>query len=554
MTIGNSNFIVVGSGAAGLVGAITAHRAGLRPVIIEKADMWGGTTATSGGVLWVPNNHLMTAGKDDTPEAARRYVLSLIGEDAGAREVQKAEAFLGHVAPMAEFLAEEGVTWKANREHPDYYPGVPGSSRGRTLESIAVDGRELGPRFQTMRTHDLDMPAIDSEGLATLTRAWRGPGLLLNAARVALNHKLSIMRGRKPLGLGRALVASLMRIVDRLGIPVHLSTGLADLVVENGAVVGVIVEHDGKRGRMEAPAGVLLAAGGFSRNAALRRELQGVGQSWPNAIPEDQGDALRVARAAGAAMELLDGRWWMPSIQVSPTQMGLALGMRALPGSMIVDARGRRYMNEAANYMTAGRAMFDHGAADENHWLIMDDRFLRRYIFAELSHKSVRKQMMEHEFLVRADTVEALARRCGMEPATLSAQVERFNGFAKTGEDLDFDRGASEYDRHWADPAQHPNPSLGRIDKGPFWAALIRPGDLGTNGGIRTNALGQALAQDEKPIPGLYAAGNSAGSPFRHAYPGAGATIAAAGTFAFIAARHAAAQAGQSVEQGAQPV
>jgi len=432
------------------------------------------------------------------------------------------------------------LEWKVNREHPDYYPGVPGCSRGRTLESAVVDGNALGPRFRTMRTHDLDMPAIDSEGLASLTRAWRGPGLLLNAARVALTHKASVLCGRSPLGLGRALVASLMRIVDRLGIPVHLSTGLVDFVVENGAVVGVIVEQDGRHIRMEAPAGVLVAAGGFSRNAALRRELQGVERSWPNAIPEDQGDALRAARAIGAATELLDGRWWMPSIQISPGQMGLALGLRALPGSMIVDARGRRYMNEAANYMIAGRTMFDRGAAEEKHWLVMDSRFLRRYIFAELSHRSIRKRMMEHGFLFRADTVEELAQQCGMEPAILRAQVERFNGFATTGKDLDFNRGASEYDRYWADPGQRPNPSLGRIDKRPFWAALIRPGDLGTNGGIRTNALGQVVTQDDRPIHGLYAAGNSAGSPFRYAYPGAGATIAAAGTFAFIAARHAA--------------
>lgn len=540
MAIRNRNFIVVGSGAAGLVGAITAHRAGLRPIIIEKADVWGGTTAISGGVLWVPNNHLMVAGVDDTLQAARQYVASLTGEDANQREVQKAEAFLNQAAPMAAFLADEGVTWKANKDHPDYYPGVSGSRRGRTLESAVVDGKELGARFHTMRSHDLDIPAIDSEGLATLTRAWRRPGLLLNGARVTLAHKLQVARGRKPLGLGRALVASLMRIVDRLGIPVHLSTGLVDLVVEGGVVVGVIVEHDGKRSRIEAPAGILLAAGGFSRNAALRKDLQGAERSWPNAIPEDQGDALQAARAVGAATELLDGRWWMPSIQVSPEQTGLALGLRALPGSMIVDARGRRYMNEAANYMTAGRIMFDRGAGDENHWLIMDNRFLRRYVFAELSHRPTRERMRKHRFLFRANSIEELAQQCGMDPAILRAQVERFNGFATAGKDLEFDRGSSEYDRHWADPDQKPNPSLGRIDRAPFWAAIIRPGDLGTNGGIRTNAQAQVLDEDEKPILGLYAAGNSAGSPFRYAYPGAGATIAAAGTFAFIAARHAA--------------
>ena len=391
-----------------------------------------------------------------------------------------------------------------------------------------------------MRLHDLDMPAIDSEGLGSLTRAWRGPGLLLNAARVALTHKLRVLRGQKPLGLGRALVATLMGIVDRLGIPVHLSTGLVELVEADGAVVGVIVEHAGRRQRIDAPAGVLLAAGGFSRNAALRRELQGRVETWPNAIPEDQGDALQAAQAIGGGTELLDDAWWMPSIQVAPGQMGLARGRRALPGSMIVNAQGQRYMNEAANYMTAGRTMFEHGAERERHWLIMDSRFLRRYIFAEMSNKALRKTMLAHGTLFQAETIEDLARACHLPPAVLRAQVDRFNALARSGEDQDFQRGATDYDRHWADPDQRPNPSLGPIDKAPFWAAVIRPGDLGTNGGVRTNASGQVVSAQDAPIRGLYAAGNSAGSPFRHAYPGAGATIAAAGTFAFIAARHAA--------------
>lgn len=534
------NFVVVGSGAAGLVGAITASLRGLRPLIIERADVWGGTTATSGGVLWVPSNDVMAAdGAADDRDAARAYVEALL-DDPSDRDLAKAEAFLETAPAMARMLAEEGMHWIRSRTHPDYYPKVGGNSVGRTLESASFDGTTLGDRFKTMRAGELDIPAITSDQFGIVARAKSGLGPLLDTALTVGAYKFRRLLGQRPLGNGRALAAALMKIVMDRGIPLRLSTRMVELVVDNGAITGIVVESDAGRETLPAPAGVLLAAGGFSRNAALRKQLQNRERVWPNAIPEDEGDALLAGMAVGAGYERTDDAWWMPSIQIDDETNGLALGLRALPGSIVVNAEGRRYMNEAASYMTSGKVMFQNGAADTNHWLIMDDRFLKRYIFAELSQKSIRDHMIAQGTLKRASSIADLAKQCGLPPENLEATVERFNGFARTGNDLDFGRGNTAYDRHWADPANKPNASLGPICNGPFWAALLRPGDLGTNGGLKTDECARVLDAQDRPITGLYAAGNSASSPFGRAYPGAGATIAAASTFGHIAANHAA--------------
>ncbi|GGD34483.1 FAD-binding protein [Croceicoccus pelagius] len=532
------NFVVVGSGAAGLVGAITASMMGLRPLIVEKADVWGGTTAISGGVLWIPGNDLMVQDGDGAG-AADTYVRALLGE-VTPRETAKAEAFLSAAPEMARMLTDEGLNWIRSRTHPDYYPHVQGSSVGRTLEAARFDGKTLGKRFESMRAAELDLPAITSDQFGTVTRAKTALGPFLGTAVTVGSSKVRSWLGQKPLGNGRALAASLMKIAMARRIPIRLSTRLVELVETDGAITGVVVESENGREKLDAPAGVLLAAGGFARNASLRKKLQDRDRVWTNAIPEDEGDAYVAATAVGADDERTDDCWWMPSIQVSSSTSGLALGLRALPGSIVVNAEGRRYMNEAASYMTTGKTMFENGAADADHWLIMDGKFLKRYIFAELSQKTIRDRMMADGFLKRASNITDLARQCGMDPSVLEATVARFNGFARAGRDLDFGRGDTDYDRHWADPNHKPNPSLGEICHPPFWAAILRPGDLGTNGGLKTDERARVLDGSDRPIVGLYAAGNSASSPFGRTYPGAGATIAAAATFGYIAATDAA--------------
>lgn len=539
-TASGFNLVVVGSGAAGLVAAITASKLGLRPLIIEKADVWGGTTATSGGVLWVPGNDVMRADGDiEDPDTVRTYVEGLLG-DVGASDLAKAQAFLETAPAMARMLAGEGIRWIRSRTHPDYYPHVDGNGIGRTLECAEFDGTVLGERFATMRNAALDVPALTSDQFGTVALAKSRLGPLVETALTLGRYKLKRMLGRQPLGNGRALVAALMKIAMERGIELRLSTPMVSLVEEHGAVTGVVVEGAKGRETLSAPAGVVLTAGGFSRNTALRQKFQGREQVWPNAIAEDQGDALAAGLAVGADHERTDDSWWMPSIQIDDRTNALALGLRALPGSIVVNAEGRRYMNEAASYMTTGRVMFEHGAATSNHWLIMDGKFLQKYVFAELSQQRVRERMLRQGTLKRGRTIAELAEHCSLPPEVLEATVNRFNAFAKAGRDEDFGRGDTAYDRHWADPAHRPNASLGAIENGPFWAALIRPGDLGTNGGLKTDANARVIDTADKPITGLYAAGNSASSPFGRAYPGAGATIAAAATFGHIAATHAA--------------
>jgi 3-oxosteroid 1-dehydrogenase len=305
-------------------------------------------------------------------------------------------------------------------------------------------------------------------------------------------------------------------------------------------VKGVVVEDAAGRRTLPAPAGVLLAAGGFARNPALRRKYQGdLDGRWSNAIPEDEGDALAAATAIGADTELTDDCWWMPTIMVAPGEPSLVLAERTMPGSLIVDQTGRRYMNEAQSYMSAGAVNRRHGGAEHAHWLVFGQRYLDRYIFRRLSDPASRQRMREQGLLHSAQTLPELAAACGLDPAVFAATVERFDAMAGAGRDEDFERGETIYDAYWGDP-KGTKGTLGPIGTAPYYAARIFPGDLGTNGGLKTDEHARVLTTEGRPIEGLYSAGNGSGSPFGRTYPGAGGTIAPAATFGYIAARHAA--------------
>lgn len=536
------NFVVIGSGAAGLVGAVIAHARGLRPIIIEKADVWGGTTALSGGVMWIPANHLMARDGDaDTPQGAQDYILNLMGEEAApARVLAKVEAFLDAAPAMVRSLEELGVRWLRNAEHPDYYPQVAGARVGRTLECDLVDETALGPLLDTLRSPAIRVPPMPTSEFGACMRAKTGIAPFLTAAKVVLRDLLTRATGHERASRGRALLVSLMSIARDAGIPVLLGSRMAGLETDGGRVVKVTIDGPDGRFSIAPSAGVLLASGGFGRNRELRLKYHGVDGSWSSAPPEDEGDALLAGQAIGAGTEFTRHAWWQPSLVIAPGSVAITLAERAFPGSIIVDHEGRRYMNEAQSYMGGGTAMRQHGGATHAHWLVFDDRFARRYIFRALSRDDVRSTMMEHGNLRQADTIEDLASACGIEPGRLRDTVERFNGFARSGVDEDFGRGSTDYDRYWADPANRPNASLGEIRDGPFFAARIVPGDLGTNGGLMTDEHGRVLDEHDKPIAGLYAAGNCSGSPFGGYYPGGGATIGAAMTFGYLSALHAA--------------
>ena len=536
------NFIVVGSGAAGLTAAVTAHAKGLKPVILEKASVWGGTTALSGGVLWVPCNHLMEAdGDGDDRAVARDYILGLMGEEATTRVAAKVDRFLDAAPEMVRMLEGMGLKWARNAEHPDYYPRMAGARVGRTIEAAMLDETILGPCLKTLRTSPVKVPPMLTRDAGNCMRAKTGFRPMLTALRVVLGDWATHFAGRPRASRGRALLVNLMRQVQEAGIPLLLETRLVEIRADQGRVTGVTVETPQGRQDMEAPAGVMLAAGGFARNRDLRLKYHGdVDGSWTSAPPEDEGDALLAGQAIGADTEFTQHAWWQPSLLIAPGMAAITLSERAFPGSIIVDETGQRYMNEAESYMTSGARMRAHGGARHPHWLIYDSGFTSRYIFRALGTGPVQDMMARNGYLKQADTLEGLAGACGLDAGALRTTVERFNRFAASGVDEDFARGATDYDQYWADPANRPNPSLGPILKAPFFAARIAPGDLGTNGGLMTDEDSRVLDREGQPIAGLYAAGNCSGSPFGGYYPGAGATIGAATTFGYVGACHAA--------------
>ncbi len=537
------NFVIVGSGAAGLVGAVTAVAQGLRPVIVEKASVWGGTTALSGGVLWIPSNHLMEAdGDGDDAEAALRYVMQMMGDEASPpRIAAKVERYLSAAPEMMRLLERMGVRWARNPYHPDYYPHTDGASVGRTVESDLVNERALGPLLGSLRTSSVWVPPMLTRDAGGCMRAKTGLRPMLTAMRVVLKDALTRAAGQDRASRGRALLVSLMMILRDAGVPLLLDTRLTAINSYDGRVTGVTVATPVGERVINAPAGVLLAAGGFARNRDLRLKYHGdVDGSWTSSPPEDEGDALLAGQAIGAGSEFLNHAWWQPSLPVGPGVAAITLSERAFPGSLIVDNKGQRFMNEAESYMASGARLRAHGGATKPCWLIFDESFIHRYIFRVLGKGAAQEAMIANGTMKVAGSLEALAAACGLDADALAGTVARFNRFAAHGVDEDFGRGETDYDQYWADPNNKPNPSLGPISTGPFYAARIVPGDLGTNGGLMTDQDSRVLDEQERPIAGLYAAGNCSGSPFGGYYPGAGATIGAAATFGYLAASHAA--------------
>jgi len=324
-----------------------------------------------------------------------------------------------------------------------------------------------------------------------------------------------------------------------MNVPVWFESPLKDLVVEDGRVVGAVVTRQGQDVTVRTNRGVLLSAGGFDRNAQMRHEYQSavLDTSWSLGNPENTGDAILIAQAAGADLNFLDEAWWFPAIPVPGPMPGTLLAERSLPGQIIVDQQGRRFMNEAVNYMTAGQILIKQ---ELPVWIVFDQRYRNRYLFAGgvFPRQALPQAWYDAGIAVNASSIQGLAQRLNMPE--LPASVERFNLLAAAGRYDDFHRGDSAYDRYYGDPTLSPNPCLGPIDVGPFYAVQVVPGDLGTCGGVRADGFARALRPDGSVLPGLYAAGNAAGNAFGRVYPGPGATIGQGLTYGYIAARHAA--------------
>lgn len=541
--------VVVGSGAAGLAAAVTAGLRGLSALVVEKTELYGGSTALSGGAIWVPDNfHLDEAGLGDTREKARAYLDATVGDRVPA---ERTDAYLGQGPRMVrEFHDRTDVRFMYTPGYADYFPeALGGMAQGRSIEPCIVDFKKLGALRHSMRraglpTYGLTMTSYDFRFLNMVSRTWAGRRRSL---RVGARAARALVSGQQLLSLGEALIARLRMSTQKLGGDLWLGTPLTGWVIDADRVTGIRVTRAGKTLTIRAKGGVVLASGGFSRDQELREKHLPAPTStaWTHASEGQVGDALRLAGELGAATDLLDKVWGAPSLCPPGEKPFFLVADRGIPGMVIVNAAGERYANEAAPYHAFVDAMY---AADKEEattvpsWLILDARSKARYIFAGLfPGQPFPKRWTQNGFLRQATTLEALSAK--LATPQLPATVRRFNGFAATGKDADFGRGDSVYDRYYGDPTLL-NPNLAPLDKGPFYAVPVHPGDIGTKGGLVTDAHARVLREDGTPVAGLYASGNCSAAVMGETYPGPGATIGPAMTFSWAAVNDIAAAAG----------
>jgi 3-oxosteroid 1-dehydrogenase len=542
----STDVLVVGSGAAAMTTALAVSEGGLRPTVIESTSLLGGNSAISGGGLWIPNNHVLKrGGQTDSYEEARTYLDACVGEVGPASSPERRHAFLTRGPELVQWLEDLGMRWVYGKGYADYYPERPGGKAlGRGIEGRKYDLKRLGRWADKLRFSVRALPLYTTEAsrMAVALRTWEG---FLTAARViGLEATFPRLVGMQLVGLGNGLMGPLLEMALKREIPLWLDAPLRELLLEQGRVVGAVVERAGQRLRVRATHGVMLASGGFERNAAMRRQYQEapVGDAWTSGTEGNLGHPIELARSAGAALALMDDAWWGPTMVEPDTGTPrFMLYERSLPFCFIVARDGKRFMNESESYVDAGHHQYLRHREVEAipAWQVMDSRHRASYLFGMTPPGSWgTRQLLASGVLVEAPTLAALAAKIGVDGAGLEQTARRFNDFARTGKDLDFHRGDSAYDRVYSDPRVRPNPNLGPVDRPPFHAVKVYPGDLGTKGGILTDASARALRDDGSVIEGLFAAGNCSASVMGRTYPGPGSTLGPAMVFGFIGGRH----------------
>lgn len=529
--------VVVGSGAAGLAAAMGAVDEGLSVLIVESTEKWGGSTAMSGGGMWLPNNALMRRDRvGDSREEALAYLQATVGDAGRATSQARKEAFVDGVDDLVATAERFGIAFARATDYPDYYPELPGGKIGRAIEVEPLDSKILGPWWSTLRGA-LPLP-VKTDDVWLLGRAWSTPSGMLRGAKVVARAAGGALTGKRLVGIGTAFATAFGHaVLVEHQVPLWLNSPLTRLLVEGERVDGVEVTRDGQPVKVRATRGVVLAGGGFESNPAWRRRYQGI-DGHPSGNPGNLGAPLELAMGLGAAVELMDDAWWGASVAASPGAMpSFIVGERSMPFSIMVDARGERFANESESYVDLGHHMLDHDKGGA-YWLVFDARATHRYLHTFALDPRATKAMKQAGIQVKSSTLAGLADQADLDPARFRATIERFNGFARAGVDGDFGRGDSAYDRYYGDPLVHPNPNLGPIEKGPFTAYRVVIGDLGTKGGIVTDADSRALRADGSVIAGLYAAGNTSASVMGRTYPGPGSTIGPATVFGLRAVRH----------------
>jgi len=537
-----TDVLIAGTGGAGLVAAIIAHDEGARVTVIEKTKKVGGTTAVSGGIPWIPNNHHMSeVGVSDSVEEAFTFMKTLA---QGRAHDDVIRAFVDNAPVMIKYIEDHTPLKLDALQMPDYKAEVKGGKmKGRSLGPPAFDSNELGPWRARMRwgtASILPMSYAEYEQ----TNAINCP--------MALDYGMLAERmGRGIMGMGMALIGNLLKgCLDR-GIEPLLETRGRELIVEKDRIIGMRCEKDGRDLFVRATKGIILATGGFEWDDELKTHFLPGPYTCPLTPPGCEGDGLRMAMAVGADLANMSEIWGVPTSFV-PTEeydgkqlYRITMAERCLPHTIMVNRYGRRFVDEAHNYNDVAKVFrtFDPVPFDYTNdpaWCVFDQQYRDRYWVLMTSMPG---DGMDPEWLPMADTLEELARKVGIDAENLKATVDRFNGFAREGVDPDFNRGGTAYDRYCGDPRNQPNPCLGTIEQPPFYALPVYIGTIGTKGGPRTNADGQVLNAFGEAIEGLYAAGNVMASVSGPAYGGGGFTIGLAMTWGYIAAKHAAGKA-----------
>jgi 3-oxosteroid 1-dehydrogenase len=545
------DLLVVGSGT-GMAAALTAQELGLSVLIVEKSPYVGGSTARSGGALWFPASPVLRDdGGNDTAERAATYLDSVV---AGSAPRQRSTGFLTHVSATVEMLRRATpLRFFWAREYSDYHPEEPGgSAAGRTCECRPLNTSILGEyrtRLQPgVMEASVPVPTTgaDYRWMNLVARVPR-KGIPTFAKRVAQGVG-GLLVGRRYAAGGQGLAAGMFAGVLRAGIPVWTGTPLVRLALDGDRVSGAVVEHAGREVTITARRGVVLAAGGFDHSMDMRWKFQSesLGANLSLGAKANTGDGIRAAQELGAGIDLMDQAWWFPAVAPLPGGApAVMLAERSLPGSLIVDQNGQRFANESADYMSFGQRLLElerSGSPVEAMWIIFDQQYRNSYVFGAQLFPRMRIPQAWYDAGIakRADGLAELGALIGVPVSEFSKTMTRFNESASAGQDPDFGRGRSAYDRYYGDPTITPNPNLRPLVKGPFYGVKMALSDLGTCGGLKADERARVLREDGGVIAGLYAIGNTAANAFGTTYPGAGATIAQGLVYGYIAARDAA--------------
>lgn len=546
-----TDFIVVGSGGGSMCAALVMAKAGKSSIILEKTEYVGGTTARSGGVMWIPGNRYMRRdGIVDSYEQADRYLAALteqVGEAPAASAARRA-TYLRNAPEMVDFLHDQGVRLTRVEYWPDYYDELPGGSEaGRTVVSELFDANVLGAWQAKLRPGFMPVPATLAEAkrLSSFKQSWAGKRALL---KVGLRAVWAKLRKKNILTAGAALQGQMLQHALAAGVDIRTETKVEQLLVEDGRVVGGVVNEQGRSYRLGARSGVLVNAGGFSHNQALRDQYTpGTQVEWTSAAPGDTGEMIMEMERLGASLVQMDQRignqmTLPPGHEAAEVKAGVQ-SLMAAPHAILVDQSGVRYMNEGGSYMAFCKAMLARHSQVPAvpSWAIFDSQFITKYMLAgTMPGKKKPQSWYDSGFLRQADDLAQLAHEIGVDADALATTVARFNTFVDQGRDLDFGRGERAYDRYLGDAYHQPSASLGRIDHGPYYALPVVPGDVGTAGGVLTDERGRVLRDDGSVIAGLYATGTSSASVMGYAYPGAGASVGPSFVWGYVAAKDAA--------------